>query len=115
MATIEQILLIDDLGARDVVVPEWNGLTIRVASMVAADRAAIERDFAGKKAAADPGGFRVAVLAACLLGDDAKPLGTREQIAGLLKKNARAVERLFTVACDVSGLTSEAAEAIEKN
>ena len=115
MATIEQILAVSDDGARDVLVPEWGGLAVKVASMSAADRAGIERDFAGKKAAADPAGFRVAVLAACLRGDDGKLLGARDKIAGIMAKSAKAIERLFAVACDISGLTPEAAEAIEKN
>lgn len=115
MATIEQILAIDDADVRQVVVPEWGGITVRVACMSAADRAIIERDFSGKRASADPAGFRVAILSACLQGDDGCHLGPSDMIARLLNKSAVAIERLFDAACEVSGLAAGADKEVEKN
>lgn len=115
MATIEQILAIDDSNVRNVVVPEWGDITVRVACMSALDRAAIERDFSGKRASADPAGFRVAILSACLQRDDGAPLGAPEMMTKLLGKSAVAIERLFDAACAVSGLSAGADKEAEKN
>jgi len=111
---IDEILKLDDTQRVTVEIPEWK-TSLVVSSMTAIERGEIEKKWNGKKASADPVGFRADVLERSLKDEAGKPLATKEQIGQLMAKNARAVERLFAAACEVAGLTDADAKEIEKN
>jgi hypothetical protein len=110
MKTIDDVLQLDDAHRKTVLIPEWENMEIVIVSMTAAERADIERRWAKKDASTDPAAFRCDVLTACL-----KHWATAEQVKQLLGKNARAVERLFTAACEVSGFAKDDIEDERKN
>lgn len=115
MATIEELLALDDTQTREVPVPEWGGVTVNVCSMTAPERAEIERRWANRSAQSDPLNFRTDILTVSLKNGDGKPLGTPDQIKQLMHKNARAIERLFEAACEVSGFSDKDVRELEKN
>lgn len=109
MKTIDDILRLDDAHRRTVSVPEWE-TEVTLVSMTAAERAEIEKRWAKKDAASDPAAFRLDVLVPCL-----REFATPAQVRELLGKNAKAVERLFSAACKVSGFSKGDMEDERKN
>lgn len=114
MKSVDEILALDDAHRELVPVPEW-GESITVCSMTGEERADIERMWANRQASSDPAQFRADVLARTLKNGEGKPWCTFEQARSLLRKNAGAVERLFSAACRLSGLSKADVEELEKN
>lgn len=115
MATIDEILAMDDAHRQTVEVPEWNGAKILVMSMTAQERSDIERKWSKKDASTDPAQFRADVLERSLKKDDGTPFATTEQIKLLMGKNANAVERLFEAATKISAFSKKDVEELAKN
>lgn len=115
MIDIGDILKLDDLHRKVVVIPEWNGVEITVVSMTAAERADIERLWVKKDPSTDPAAFRIDILSRCIKRDDGTPWGTPEDFRLLMGKNSRAIERLYEAAEEVSGWNADTLETLEKN
>ena len=115
--TRDQILAADDLETREVEVPEWGG-SVRVKSLSGRERDAWEaslRATRGNKTTADTSNIRAKLVARALVGDDGQRLFSDRDIAALGDKSALALDRLFDVIAEMSGLSNKADEDAEKN
>jgi hypothetical protein len=111
---LEKILAQDDSHNEELQIPEWD-VTVRLRSMTAKERGELEGRWAKRDAAKDPGSFRIDVLSLTLKTAEGEPLGTAEELRGLLDKNANVVERIFERSCELSGLSSNDVEVLEGN
>lgn len=106
----ELILATDDLPSEDVPVPEWN-CTVRVRSMTAEQRATFamsgmtedgEKDTDGLKTS----GGRVVIM--CTYDPETnESIFNDSDLPMLMRKSARAIDKLAGVAMRLSGLTGE--------
>lgn len=108
MLSRDQILGAADLPAQDVEVPEWGG-SVKVRGLSAADLEAFDASTTKPgpdgKPVADVSNFRAKLLVRCLVGEDGTALFTEADIAALAAKSAAAIQRCYTVASRLSGLT----------
>lgn len=103
--TREQILGADDIKTETVRCPEWGG-DVLVKSMSGADRDAFEQSIVnGKGEVVLHENIRAAILVRTIVGPDKKPLFTAGDIAALGEKSAAALDRCFTVAQRLNGMT----------
>lgn len=110
--TADQILAADDLGLKEVKVPEWGG-SVYIRVMSVGERDEYERMWIGKK---DSGveNFRTQYLARVLCDDKGKLLFTREQTAALASKSGAVMGKLFDVAMKHNAMTEEDVEQLGK-
>ncbi|MGH3599814.1 MAG: hypothetical protein ACRDQH_05985 [Pseudonocardiaceae bacterium] len=101
----EAILGADDLPTQDVEVPEWGG-TVRVRALSGAERDRHELRMALKAGPADAD-VRASMVAGAIIGEDGKRLFTDKEITALTKKSAAALDRIFDVVAELSGMTDE--------
>lgn len=117
LLTRDQIVEVDDAQFEDIEVPEWGG-TVRVVGMTGSQRDAYEASIIEQK-----GGERRVVLAnaraklvqRCLVGEDMRPLFSREDVSILGRKSAIALERVFDKARALSGMSEEDMEKLVEN
>lgn len=103
----EQILAAEDLPLQEVEVPEWGG-TVYVRGMNGAERAELEEmDVRGAK-------LRPAMVMLCSCLEDGSRLFTPEDMPGLEKKSATALQRVFDVALQLSSMQKGARESLKK-
>lgn len=117
LLTADQILATDDREVRDVEVPEWGG-TVRVRALSGRDRDEWEasmRVTRGKKTGTDTTNLRAKLVGRAIIDESGKRAFTDQQIIALGDKSARALERLFDVIGEMSGLNDEADADAEKN
>lgn len=109
LATREQILGLQDIGFEDIDmgdVPGWEGITIRVKDLTARERDNLEKGIIVERKVRGVNGkvetkqelrdnVRAVFCAACIVGDDGKPLFGREDVAALGGKSARALDKIF--------------------
>jgi len=88
----------------DVEVPEWGG-QVRVGVMTGRQRMLLQ--MAMEK---DREGFIEQVVAFCCVDAAGEPLFTAADTKALGKKSAAALERVFSVAVEVNGLTKKAVD-----
>lgn len=103
--TADQILAADDLGLKEVKVPEWGG-SVYVRVMSVGERDDYERMWIGKKETGVEN-FRTQYLARVLCDENGKLLFTREQTAELASKSGSVMGRLFDVAMKHNAMTEE--------
>jgi hypothetical protein len=112
----DQILGAGDLPFEEVEVPEWGGM-VRIRTMTGRDREKFENlvyEPDGEKVKVNREDFRAKLLSACIVGEDGKPMFDEKDIAALSGKSAKALNRLFTVAQDLNGMSQRVQEEIEK-
>jgi hypothetical protein len=103
--TAAEILAADDLGLKQIAVPEWGGdVFVRVMSV--GERDAYEKMWMGKKDAGVDN-FRTEYLARVLCDEKGKLLFTRDQIDGLSQKSGAVMGRLFDEALKHNKMSSE--------
>jgi len=106
-----RILSASDISREEMTIAEWDGVTIRVHCMTAAQRA----DMA-KSVGRDTGIASVRALIACTSDPTTGlPLFEPADQDALLKKHGGVVDRILAVIMRLSGLTKDAEEALEKN
>ena len=111
--TKEQILQADDIKTETVDVPEWGGkVTIRM--MTGTQRDAFEASIiqGGKT---DMQNIRAKLCAAVMVDGDGKPLFTVHEVNILGSKCAIALDRIFSVAQKMNGLSGADIKELEKN
>jgi len=102
--TREQILEIQDIEYREVVVKEWDGGTVRIRSLTAQEREEYDSWlFTVKKL--DATTSRSRLLSMAIVDNDGKPIFTEGDIQTLAKKNSKIVVRLSYIAQKLSGMT----------
>lgn len=115
--TKEQILGASDIQIKKVEIPEWNGFVF-VKGMTAKERDGFEASIIrmnGKVRKVDMRDLRAKLVSKSICDEDGKLLFDEKDIKELGEKSASAVQRIFTVAQELSGLTDEDAEELLKN
>jgi hypothetical protein len=111
--TAEQILAADDLGLKQVTVPEWGGdVFIRVMSV--GERDSYERKWIGQKESGIDN-FRTEYLARVICDEKGNLLFTRDQVGTLANKNGAVMSRLFDAAMKHNQMTEGDVEQLGKS
>lgn len=117
LLTKEQILKVKDAETREVHVPEWGG-TVRVKAMTGEERDRFEASIVttrGKNVQRNLANIR-AKLVACTVVDEAdKLVFSFEDVAALGQKNAKALDRVYSAAAELSGISDSDVEEMAKN
>lgn len=92
----EAILGAQDLPTKDVPVPEWGG-TVRIRSLTAKDRDAIETAIftARQEGLVAPDNVRARYASACIVDEKGAPLFTADDVEALGQKSATALNRVY--------------------
>lgn len=111
------ILGCHDMRIKTVAVPEWGG-SVRVRSLTGAERDAFEatlvREIDGKRVP-DMVNLRAKLLAATVVDEEDRQIFSTEDLVALGRKNALVIDRVFTVAQRLNGMSADAVEEAEKN
>lgn len=121
MSLRDQILTAEDLETRDVEVPEWpdsdgNPTVVQIRTLTGKERDAFESSFAktgkgGRKVKSDYTNFRAKLLVRCLQDPaTGEPIFTDKDAPRLGQKSSAAIDRLFEVASEMSGITDRSVE-----
>ncbi len=106
LLTKDQILAAPDLPTRDIEVPEWGG-TVRVKSLKGKEREQYEQSILvgpAKNRTVNMIGMRAKLVAAAVIDENGKKIFNEDEVMALAEKSAKALERVFSVAGDLSGL-----------
>ncbi len=117
MLTKEQILGVKDLIIREVEMPEWGG-SVYVRGLTGSERDAFEASVIeqrGKTNRVNMINVRAKLLVLTICDKDGNPVFTAADIDALGKKSAQALQKLFDVASELSGLSEKDAEELAKN
>ena len=113
MLSKEQILKANDLPTEEVEVPEWGG-SVLVRTMTGTERDKFETSLIdGKQKNLD--NIRARLCAKCIVDDKGERLFEDTDVAELGKKSASALDRVFTAAQRLNGLSGEDVKELEKN
>jgi hypothetical protein len=115
----QQILSAQDIQFEDIPVPEWGG-EVRVKGLSGRERDKFEADSLSK---AKKGGQRDVILenlrarlvVACVVDEQFQPLFDRADVMRLGEKSAVALERVFSKAQELSGMSDEDVEELAGN
>lgn len=111
----EQILSADDLKRESVSVPEWGG-EVLVRTMTGAERDAFEAAIGGGKARqVNTANIRARLVALTVVDEAGARLFADGDMEALGRKSAAALDRCFSVAMRLNGLSAKDVEELEKN
>jgi len=113
----DAILAADDLQVEDVQVPEWGGW-VRVRGLSGVERDAFEQEMAkrkGKDVQMNLRNIRARLAQLTVVDEGGKRLFTHQDIEALGNKSARALERVFSQAMKLSGLSETDVEELAEN
>lgn len=114
--TKDEILKADDLPTETLEVPEWGG-SVLVRGMTGAERDAFEGGVVsmnGKDARMNTQNIRAKLTALCIVTEDGLRIFTDHDVTALGMKSAAALDRVFTTAQRLSGLTNEDVDELAK-
>ena len=115
LLTAKDILAADDMEYIDVDVPEWGG-TIRLRDLNAKDRIEMRAVFFGDGSGETPAMEKMAtLLSKCIVNENSERVFTQDQIKDLEEKNPKIIDKLFGVAADLLGISTQSAEDAKKN
>jgi len=111
--TADQILAADDMGLKEVAVPEWGG-SVFIRVMTVGERDEYERMWIGQR---DKGiaNFRTQYLARVLCDDTGKLLFTRDRVDALAAKSGAVCGRLFDEAMKHNKMTEADVQELGKS
>jgi hypothetical protein len=115
--TRDQILSADDLPVREIEVPEW-GFWVRVKTLTGEERDAFEAAIVkrnGRNVTQNLANIRARLVANTVVDEAGARLFKFSDIEALGKKSALALDRVFGVASELSGLNPEDVEELAKN
>lgn len=115
--TRDAILTADDLKKEEIQVPEWGG-SVFIRCMTGTERDAFESEaytVRGKDVQINRENFRARLLVRVLVDEKGERLFSDKDIASLGAKSGKALDRVFTVAMKISGLSKEDVEDLTKN
>jgi len=115
--TRDQILSASDIQTEEVSVPEWSG-TVLVRGLTGAERDAFEAGMVephGKKMRYHLQDIRARLCVLSIVDEKGKRMFTLADVEALSAKSAAALDRVFTVAQELSGLSNEDVEELAKN
>ena len=116
LLTRDQILQAQDIARETVAVPEWGG-DVLVRGLTGQERDAYEATIMslnGTNARMNLVNARAKLVARSVVDEDGARLFGDEDVALLAKKSAAALERVFSVAQRLSGLTSSDIDELAK-
>ena len=111
------ILAADDLKTEDVEVPEWGG-TVRVRAFSGRERDAFEASLVrgdGKDRKVDLTNMRARLVALTVVDDSGQKVFTQDDVDLLGAKSGAALDRVFSVAQKLNGLSGADVEELTKN
>ncbi len=115
----EQILGFDDMQSEIVIVPEWGDMAIKIVAMNGTDRDAYEASLvvgAGKKSRMNMANMRAKLVQKTACDPETgERLFDIADVRALGQKNAAAIDRLFSVAQRLSGISDADVEELEGN
>lgn len=112
----EAIFGADDRRYEDVPCPEWGG-TVRLRSLTGSERDAYEASIekqVGNKVVRDVRNFRARLVVLSAINEDGTPLFERNDVVALSNRSAAALDRLFDVACRLSGISDDDVKELEE-
>lgn len=113
--TRDQILNVQDLSTEIVDVPEWGG-EVTVKAMTGLERDAFEGSLMGTSGSVKIDNIRAKLVQKTVVDEETgKQLFSVADIEMLGGKSAAALDRIFTVARKLSGLSEDDVAALEKN
>jgi hypothetical protein len=113
----EDILNAPDILYEAVEVPEWGG-TVRIRGLTGSERDEFEASIIqrrGKDIEANLKNIRAKLVSLAAVDEEGNRIFTEEDVVALGRKSARVLDRLFSVAQRLSGLSSEDVEDLAKN
>lgn len=114
----EEILKAEDLETRDVDVPEWGG-AVRVRALSGTDRDAFEASKLERQADGTFGfsllNLRAKLAARSIVDENGELMFNELDVGRLGQKSAAALDRVFQVASELSGLDKAAGDELEGN
>lgn len=113
----EDILDVDDKVYEDIEVPEWGG-EVRVRGMSGTQRDDYEASILhqnGSDRKVNLANARAKLVARCLVDADGRLLFSADDVRALGRKSARALERVFDKARELSGMTERDVETLAEN
>ncbi len=128
LMTREQILGAQDIAFEDIDlsdIPGWG--TVRIKDLSASERDRLEASMVKQKREPKRGGgvtvrqeanmenIRARFCAACIVGEDMRPMFTENDLVVLGSKSARALDRIFDRIRERNGLTEEAVQELVEN
>jgi hypothetical protein len=117
LLTKDAILAANDLVTEDVEVPEWGG-TVRVRTISGAERDAFEQAIVtrkGKNVQTNLANIRAKMVALCVVDENGQRLFADKDVLLLGTKSAAALDRVFTVAQQLAGLTDKDVDELAEN
>lgn len=115
--TREQILQANDIITETISVPEWGG-EVLVRGLSGSQRDAFEDatlDQKGKSRRVILANIRARLCALSIVDENGKRMFTDEDVRALGRKSAAALDRVFSAAQRLSGLSDEDVEELAKN
>lgn len=112
--TAEEILALDDMRTVTVEVPEWN-TSVKVRTITGAERDAWELSQLADRKGNTLSNLRASFVAITAVKDDGTLIFTPQQVAALGNKSAKALDRIYTAAATLNGLTKKDEEELAKN
>lgn len=114
--TKDDILALDDLPRESVDVPEWGG-TVYVRTLTGTERDAFEASVMAprKGARMNTANIRARLGVLCIVDENGERLFSDRDAIELGKKSAPALDRIFTAAQRLNGLSAEDIEELVKN
>lgn len=114
----EDILRAEDFKTEDVAVPEWGGV-VRVKSLTGDERDAFEAQIRDARKDGtfrpNPAKVRSKLIAMTVIDEKGRKLFSHDDVVALGKKSAAAIERVWEVACRLSGLSKEDADEMSRD
>lgn len=102
----EAILAYDDSQSEDVEVPEWGG-AVRVVGLTGAERDRFEASVVGNGKQMQLSNLRARLIAMCVVDESGERLFGTADVGALGNKSAAALERVFSAAQRLSGLSED--------
>lgn len=102
----EAILAYDDSQSEDVEVPEWGG-AVRVVGLTGVERDRFEASVVGNGKKMQLSNLRARLVAMCVVDESGERLFGTADVGALGNKSAAALERVFSAAQRLSGLSED--------
>lgn len=117
LLTRDDILSVDDKVWEDIEVPEWGG-SVRVRGMSGTQRDDYEASIIqqnGNDRKVNLSNARAKLVARCLIDESGALLFSSDDVRALGRKSARALERVFDKARELSGMSEQDVENLAEN
>lgn len=111
----EEIFKVNDIRTETVEVPEWQG-RVKVKSMTGAERDAFEQSLMTQNGRMfNANNIRAKLVAKTVVDEDGKPLFIEADVETLGEKSSSALDRIFSTAQRLSGMTQKDIDELTKN